>query len=85
MICFFHIVILLSKEKKGTIKEAKNFNADDDVTKIHEAMKGWGTDEAPLIDILSTRSNAQRQAIKKKYKEKYKKVIIQHLSINQLS
>ena len=59
---------------KGTVKEAKNFNADDDAKKIHDAIKDWGTDEDKLIDILSTRSNAQRQQIKKKYKEKYGKV-----------
>ena len=48
----------------------------DDATKIHEAMKGWGTDEGPLIDILSKKTNAQRQDLKEKYKEKYDKVII---------
>ena len=55
----------------GTVFPAKNFNADDDVTKIHEAMQGWGTDEEPLIDVLAFRSNAQRQQIRAKYPNKY--------------
>ena len=59
---------------KGTVKESKDFNAEDDVTKLHEAMKGLGTDEQAIIDILSARSNGQRQTLKKKYKEKYEKV-----------
>ena len=37
-------------------------------------MKGFGTNEEPLIEILTGRSNDQRQQIRKKYKEKYKKV-----------
>ena len=60
----------------GTLKAAKVFDPEDDAKKIHEAVKGWGTDEEPLIEILSHRSNEQRQWIKKKYKEKYKKVCI---------
>ena len=71
---YWHALYFVFQGKGGTIKEAKNFNADDDAKKIHEAIKDWGTNEQPLIDILSTRSNAQRQQIKKKYKEKYKKV-----------
>ena len=58
----------------GTVKPAENFNAEDDAKRIRDALDGWGTDEGPLIDILSHRSNAQRQQIKEKYKELYDKV-----------
>ncbi|KAK2193229.1 hypothetical protein NP493_16g03007 [Ridgeia piscesae] len=47
---------------------------DEDVRRIHEAMQGWGTNEAPLIDILVSRTNAQRQQLKRKYSKAYKKV-----------
>ena len=64
----------------GTLKPAKNFNVDEDVRKIHEAMKGFGTDEEPLIRILTGRSNEQRQQIKKRYHDKYKSVSVAHNS-----
>ncbi|ELT94150.1 hypothetical protein CAPTEDRAFT_214126 [Capitella teleta] len=35
-------------------------------------MKGIGTDEATVIDIITSRSNAQRQTLKKIYHETYK-------------
>jgi hypothetical protein len=59
---------------KPTISDAKNFNPDNDVERLHEAMKGLGTDETTIIEILTNRSNAQRQTLKRKYKDKYKKV-----------
>ena len=34
-------------------------------------MKGWGTDEEPLIDVMAYRSNAQRQQIRAKYPNTY--------------
>ena len=55
-------------------KGSKGYAADDDVKRVREAMKGWGTDEEPLIQILAGRTNEQRQQIRKKYQEKYKSV-----------
>ena len=37
-------------------------------------MDGLGTNEDAILDIIIKKSNAQRQALKKKYKEKYKTV-----------
>ena len=37
-------------------------------------MKGLGTDEDAIVEIIPVRSNAERQAIKKRYKELYKQV-----------
>ena len=64
------------KSKGGTTKAAKDFDVDRDVERIHEAMKGWGTNEEPLIEILSGRDNAQRQQIRRKYQETYDMVSV---------
>lgn len=47
--------------------------AEFDAHMLRGAIKGLGTDEDVLIEILCTRSNAQIQEIKKVYKEKFNK------------
>lgn len=37
-------------------------------------MKGFGTDEQAIIDILTSRSNEQRQAISKAFTHEYGRV-----------
>eukprot|EP00479_Gromia_sphaerica_P009170 TRINITY_DN3782_c0_g1_i1.p1 TRINITY_DN3782_c0_g1~~TRINITY_DN3782_c0_g1_i1.p1 ORF type:complete len:215 (+),score=55.76 TRINITY_DN3782_c0_g1_i1:189-833(+) len=46
---------------------------------LRAAMKGFGTKEDPIIDILGTRSNRQRQLIKTAYKKKFKRTLIKDL------
>ncbi|PSN38710.1 Annexin B10, partial [Blattella germanica] len=54
-----------------TITPASGFSAADDGTALRTAMKGFGTDEQAIIDILTQRSNSQRQQISKFFTEEY--------------
>ena len=44
-----------------------------DADQLREGMKGLGTNEDTLIEIISSRNPAQLRAIKAKYNEKYKR------------
>ncbi|KAF1315993.1 Annexin, partial [Globisporangium splendens] len=46
---------------------------DQAVTQIHEACKGFGTDEQTLIAVLGSKSPETRNLIQMRYKELYKK------------
>ncbi|BFZ17663.1 hypothetical protein BsWGS_20702 [Bradybaena similaris] len=54
--------------EEGTLKPYPNFNAEQDVQVLRKAMKGIGTDEKAIIDVLGRRSCDQRQQIKLMYK-----------------
>ncbi|KAM4039105.1 annexin A6 [Anomaloglossus baeobatrachus] len=58
-------------ELKGTIHPAAGFNADSDGKALRKAMKGFGTDEDTIIDILTKRSNSQRQEIRQAFKSHF--------------
>lgn len=58
-------------ELKGTVFPAADFNADADGKALRKAMKGFGTDEGTIIEILTKRSNSQRQEIKKAFKSHF--------------
>uniref|UniRef100_A0A8C1WP26 Annexin n=1 Tax=Cyprinus carpio TaxID=7962 RepID=A0A8C1WP26_CYPCA len=53
----------------GTVKEKTGFNAGEDAAALRKAIEGIGTTEKTLIDILTQRSNAQRQLICKAYQD----------------
>ncbi|XP_043922524.1 annexin A13 [Protopterus annectens] len=57
----------------ATIKHQANTDAERDAKKIRKACKGAGTDEAAIIEVLSSRTAQQRQEIKKSYKTMYGK------------
>jgi len=49
-----------------TIVAAKDFNAETDCKVLYSAMKGFGTDEKKIINIVAYRSSAQLMAVQKK-------------------
>uniref|UniRef100_A0A3Q1IVW3 Annexin n=1 Tax=Anabas testudineus TaxID=64144 RepID=A0A3Q1IVW3_ANATE len=65
---------------RGTVTEAAGFNAEADTQKLREAMKGAGTNEATIIEVLAHRTNAQRQRIKEAYKQTVGKDLADDLS-----
>ena len=50
-----------------------------DVDQLRAGMKGLGTNEDTLIEIIASRSPAQLRAIKAKYQEKYKRDLEQDI------
>lgn len=62
-----------------TITPYPGFSVADDAMALREAMKGLGTDEDTIIDILTTRSNSQRQQIAKYFKDELGRDLIDDL------
>ncbi|XP_062376539.1 annexin A5b [Sardina pilchardus] len=64
---------------RGTVKPHAGFNASDDAGALHKAMKGLGTDEDTILQLLTARSNNQRQEIKATYKTLFGKDLVDDL------
>uniref|UniRef100_A0A8D3CWR5 Annexin n=1 Tax=Scophthalmus maximus TaxID=52904 RepID=A0A8D3CWR5_SCOMX len=64
---------------QATVKASGNFNASADAEVLHKAMKGLGTDEDAIVQLLTARSNAQRQEIKATYKTLFGKDLVSDL------
>lgn len=56
-----------------------SFNAEEDAQELRSAMKGLGTNEKVIIDILAFRSNEQRQIISREYKTLFGRDLVQDL------
>ena len=61
-------------QAEGTLKPWPAFNAERDCEKLRKAMKGMGTDEKAIIDVMGYRSSVQREEVCKMFKTMYGKV-----------
>ncbi|TKS68407.1 Annexin A5 [Collichthys lucidus] len=73
------MLVWISQASRGTVKASGNFNASADAEVLYKAMKGLGTDEDAILQLLTARSNAQRQEIKATYKTLFGKDLIDDL------
>ncbi|KAG4076004.1 hypothetical protein HA402_003830 [Bradysia odoriphaga] len=62
-----------------TVVPAQNFDPADDAKALRKAMKGFGTDEDALIDVLCRRSNEQRIMILRSYKTNFGKDLVEDI------
>ncbi|XP_074152952.1 annexin A7 isoform X2 [Sminthopsis crassicaudata] len=69
----------MTQGTQGTIRPAANFDAVKDAEILRKAMKGFGTDEQAIVDVVANRSNDQRQKIKAAFKTMYGKDLIKDL------
>lgn len=61
------------------MKGSSHFNPDPDAETLYKAMKGIGTNEQAIIDVLTKRNNAQRQQIAKSFKAQFGKDLTESL------
>ncbi|XP_068430323.1 annexin A3b [Clinocottus analis] len=59
----------VTSSARGTVKDKANFKVEEDVSALRKAIEGIGTTEKTLIEVLTQRSNAQRQLIAKAYEK----------------
>ncbi|TNM85793.1 hypothetical protein fugu_008064 [Takifugu bimaculatus] len=64
---------------RGSVKPSGNFNSSADAEVLYKAMKGLGTDEDAILQLLTARSNVQRQEIKAAYKTLFGKDLVDNL------
>ena len=62
-----------------TIRPKENFDATADAQALRKAMKGFGTDEDAIINVICRRSNEQRQLIARAYKTNFGKDLIEDI------
>uniref|UniRef100_A0A1Q3FB15 Annexin n=1 Tax=Culex tarsalis TaxID=7177 RepID=A0A1Q3FB15_CULTA len=64
---------------KPTVVPVEGFDASADANALRAAMKGFGTDEQAIIDILCARSNQQRQEISEAFTRELGRDLIEDL------
>ncbi|XP_056289000.1 annexin A3b [Pseudoliparis swirei] len=61
--------LTVTSSARGTVKDKANFKVEEDVSALRKAIEGVGTTEKTLVEVLTQRSNAQRQLIAKAYEK----------------
>lgn len=69
----------IQKYGHGTVVAKTPFDAETDCELLRKAMRGAGTDENQLIDIIANRSNVQRVEIRSRYKTMFGKDLMNDL------
>lgn len=64
---------------QGTIGDFEGFDAQQDGEILRKAMKGLGTDEDKIIEVVTNRSNSQRQEMLKMYQQMWGRNLIDDL------
>ncbi|XP_055328859.1 annexin A4-like [Paramacrobiotus metropolitanus] len=65
--------------REPTIRETSGFHPEDDAKALQKAMKGFGTDEKAIINLLTKRTNQQRQIIAEAYQTLFNKDLAKDL------
>ncbi|EMP27049.1 Annexin A8 [Chelonia mydas] len=75
-----HSCLFLQRDEDGSsVKGALSFDPTPDAQVLYKAMKGLGTDEQAIIDVLTKRRSAQRQQIARSFKEQFGQDLIASL------
>uniref|UniRef100_A0A8C1J0Q7 Annexin n=1 Tax=Cyprinus carpio TaxID=7962 RepID=A0A8C1J0Q7_CYPCA len=73
---------MISEGSCGTedsIADHPDFDAGSDAEALYDAMKGFGSDKEAILELIASRSNAQRQEIRAAYKSQFGKDLIDDL------
>lgn len=64
---------------RGTVTDFSGFDGRADAEVLRKAMKGLGTDEDSILNLLTARSNAQRQQIAEDFKTLFGRDLVEDL------
>lgn len=74
-----NLIPFLPFQGTPTVVPLANFDATSDAQILRKAMKGFGTDEDAIINVICRRSNEQRQLIARAYKTNFGKDLLEDL------
>ncbi|XP_031713737.1 annexin A6 isoform X1 [Anarrhichthys ocellatus] len=75
----WEISAITKVQLRSTVRPAPSFDPAADAQALRKAMKGFGTDEDAIIDIVAQRSNAQRQEIRQAFKSQLGRDLLKDL------